>query len=100
VLLSDEALSTSGSYEKFFKLDGKEYCHIFDPRTGSPVRGMLSATAIAKTGTMSDALSTAFFVMGLDETRAYCEKHPDIRAVLIPEPESGTPQPRRVNFPG
>jgi thiamine biosynthesis lipoprotein len=100
VLLRDETLSTSGSYEKFFKVDGKEYCHIFDPRTGQPVRGMLSATAIAKNGTISDALSTAFFVMGLDETRAYCEAHPDVRAILIPVPESGTPQPWRVNFPG
>ena len=100
LVLCNEALSTSGSYEKFFELGGKEYCHVFDPRTGRPVEGMLSATAIAKSGTISDALSTAFFVMGLDETRAYCEKHPDIRAVLIPEPESGTPQPRRVNFPG
>src|SRR5207248_8573265 len=32
VLLRDESLSTSGSYEKFFRLEGRTYCHIMDPR--------------------------------------------------------------------
>ena len=59
VCLRDASLSTSGSYEKFFELEGKKYCHIFAPQTGRPVEGMLSASAIAPTGVMSDALSTA-----------------------------------------
>jgi thiamine biosynthesis lipoprotein len=98
VILHNESLSTSGSYEKFFKLDGKEYCHIFDPRTGKPVEGMLSATAIAPNGTSSDALSTAFFVMGADETRDYCRAHPEVRAILVEASESGEPEPLRINF--
>lgn len=98
VVLRDESLSTSGSYEKFFELDGKVYCHIFDPRTGRPVEGMLSATAIAPSGMSSDALSTAFFVMGAEKTRDYCRAHPEIRAILVPVPESGKPEPLRINF--
>ena len=98
-ILCDESLSTSGSYEKFFEVDGKKYCHIFDPRTGKPVEGMLSATAIAGSGTMSDALSTSFFVMGEENVRAYCREHPVVRAVLVPLPADGVPQPRRINFP-
>ncbi|MDX9971610.1 MAG: FAD:protein FMN transferase [FCB group bacterium] len=98
VKLSDVSLSTSGSYDKFFDLEGKKYCHIFDPRTGKPVEGMLSATSIAPTGIESDALSTAFFVMGREKTEAYCREHPGIRAILVPVPADGEPKPARVNF--
>jgi thiamine biosynthesis lipoprotein len=64
VILRDESLSTSGSYEKFFKLDGRVYCHIMDPRTGAPVENVLQTTVIAPDATTSDALSTSMFVMG------------------------------------
>lgn len=64
VVLKDSSLSTSGSYEKFFRLGGRVYCHIMDPRTGRPVRGVLQATVIAPLGADSDALSTAVFVLG------------------------------------
>jgi thiamine biosynthesis lipoprotein len=100
VTLRDSALSTSGSYEKFFELEGKKYCHIFDPRTGMPVEGMLSATSVAPSGMASDALSTTFFVLGVEKTEAYCREHPEVRAILVPEPEQGgAPKPVRVNFP-
>lgn len=100
ILLKDGSLSTSGSYEKFFRIEGREYCHIFDPKTGQPVEGMLSATALAPTGMESDALSTAFFVMGEERTREYCGIHPDIRAILVPMPERGEPKAVRINFDG
>lgn len=64
VLLHDTSLSTSGSYEKFFRLNGREYSHIMDPHTGRPVQGMLQTTVIVPSATDSDALSTALFVMG------------------------------------
>lgn len=97
VFLEDESLSTSASYEKWFELDGKKYCHIFDPRSGMPVEGMVSATAIAPSGTVSDALSTAFFVMGVEQTRTYCSRHPDVRAILVPG-TGGELEPRRIGF--
>ena len=89
VRLKDAALSTSGSYEKFFKLDDKLYCHIIDPRRGYPVEGMLSATAVARTATASDALSTAFFILGVEGTAEFCGSHEDVRAILVPQPEAG-----------
>ncbi len=64
VLLRDQSLSTSGSYEKFFQLNGRTYCHIMDPRTGKPVEDVLQTTVIAPDGTTTDALSTSMFVMG------------------------------------
>ncbi len=95
VELRDQALSTSGSYEKSFEHEGVVYSHILDPRNGRPVRGMLSATAIAKAAYESDALSTAFFVMGVEKTKDYCRSRPHIGAILVPEPH-GTGEPEAV----
>src|SRR5262249_27359782 len=64
VTLCNESLSTSGSYEKFFELGGYRYCHVMDPRSGSPVQGVLQTTLIASDSTTTDALSNAMFVLG------------------------------------
>ncbi len=94
-----ESLSTSGASERYVEIDGKRYAHIFDPRTGRPVDTTIrSATAIAPTGTESDALSTAFFILGEDGARAYCAKHPAVRALLVVERE-GRLDVVRINFP-
>ena len=57
-------IATSGDYERYFILDGKRYCHILNPYTGYPARGIISSTVIAPTGLLSDAYATAVFVMG------------------------------------
>ena len=66
VKLCDQAISTSGSYERFFELDGRRYCHVMDPRTGMPVEGVLQSTLIGSDGAMTDAISNALFVLGVD----------------------------------
>ncbi len=60
----DEAVVTSGDYERFFVQDGVRYHHIFDPATGAPARRAQSATVIAKDSCDADMLSTAVFVLG------------------------------------
>ena len=57
-------------------------CHILDPRTGWPARVVKSATAVAPTATEADALSTAFYVMGAEGARRFCEANPRFGAVL------------------
>jgi len=99
VTLRNQALSTSGSYEKFFEVEGKVYSHLMDPRTGRPAQGMLSASAIARAGFQSDALSTAFFLMGVEETRKYCETRPNLGAILVPDPgKGGEPEVVRIGL--
>jgi thiamine biosynthesis lipoprotein len=83
VALVNEALGTSGSGTQFFEHEGRRYGHLLDPRTGRPVDGLYSATAIARTGAEADALSTAFYVMGVDATAAFCAEHPDVAAILV-----------------
>lgn len=98
VVLCNESLSTSSNAERYLDIDGKRYSHVFNPHSGMPVGGLASATAIAPTGVESDALSTAFFVMGVAGVRAYCNAHPKVRAVLL---EDGCQQNEAIfiNFP-
>ncbi len=83
IRLRNRALATSGSGKQFFYHEGRRYGHILDPRTGRPAEGMLSTTVLAPTAAEADALSTAFFVMGLEPALAYCSNDPLIGAVLI-----------------
>ena len=97
--LHDESFSSSGHVQDLVEIEGKQYGHIINPATGMLVQGMAMAMAIAPTGTETDALSTAFFVMGTEGTRRYCEQHAGVRAVLVPRPESGELEPVRIGFP-
>ena len=75
VFLNGRALSGSGTEVK-----GR---HIRDPRTGRPAEGHLAAWVSHPSAAVSDALSTAFMSMSGKEARRYCEKHPDVWALLI-----------------
>jgi FAD:protein FMN transferase len=83
VRLKDRGMGTSGSGTQFFTHRGRRYGHILDPRTGWPVEGMLSTTVLAPTAAAADALSTAFYVLGLEPSREYCATHPEVSAILI-----------------
>lgn len=89
VVLKNCALSTSGSGVQHFRYGGRRYGHILDPRTGLPVEGMLSVTVVAPTAAVADALSTAFFVAGVEKAREYCNNHKGIGALIIPPARRG-----------
>ncbi|MBN2445196.1 MAG: FAD:protein FMN transferase [Phycisphaerae bacterium] len=75
--LSGGALSGSGAL-----LHGQ---HIIDPRTGQPAAGPLGTWSMAPSSALADALSTAFMVLGVAGTRDYCQRHPDITAMILDE---------------
>jgi thiamine biosynthesis lipoprotein len=89
IVLRDRGMSTSGSAVQFFRVGEKRYGHILDPRTGWPAEGMLSVTVLAPTAARAEALSTAFFVLGVEKAQACCHNQSDVSAVLIPEPRQG-----------
>jgi len=80
--LQDEAISTSGDYERFFIKDGRRYHHILDPRTGQPAEGSMSVTVIADSATFTDGLATGLFVLGPDKALKVLAAH-GLQGVLI-----------------
>ncbi len=97
VRLRDRALSISGSYEKFFRLGDKRYCHIMDPRTGLPVQGLLSVAVLAESGTAGDALDNVLFVQGLAWSRAHRARFPEMQQVIFFLPSAGKWRSRTLN---
>jgi thiamine biosynthesis lipoprotein len=83
VPLQDEAISTSGDYERFFDEDGVRYHHIIHPGTGSPASGVHSATVFGPDAVTTDALSTSVFVMGVDQGLRLIAKLPDYEGIVI-----------------
>jgi thiamine biosynthesis lipoprotein len=64
VAMSVGALATSGDYERFIEIDGRRYCHLLDPRTGWPVRGLSSVTVISDRCLVAGSLSTIAILKG------------------------------------
>jgi FAD:protein FMN transferase len=89
LLLKDAALSTSGTAVQWFRHHGKRYGHILDPRTGWPVETMLSVSVIAPDAALADALSTAFFVLGVEKALDSCDNFPLVGAIFFPPPKHG-----------
>ncbi len=83
VPLENEAISTSGDYERFFELDGQRFHHIVTPATGVPAEGVRSASVIGADATWTDALSTTVFVLGVEAGLAMIEKLPGYEAIVI-----------------
>jgi thiamine biosynthesis lipoprotein len=73
-VVGDEALFTSGNYERFREYETERYPHILDPRTGWPVADVASVTVIAPEGIEADAAATALIVAGLDDWPAVARR--------------------------
>jgi len=81
--LVDEAISTSGDYERYFEENGQRYHHILNPATGRPTQGILTVTVIGPDGTMTDGLDTAIFVLGAEKGLELIESYPEYETIIV-----------------
>lgn len=80
--MNDNAVSTSGDYERYFD-DTMTFHHIIDPDTGYSATELISATVVTDSAFDADALSTAVFVLGKEKGMALIESLPGVEGLII-----------------
>jgi len=81
--LENNAVETSGSYEKYVIFNGIRYSHIIDPRTGYPAQGVVSVSVFAKQTEIADGLATGIFVLGVEVGLDLVNQLKGIECVII-----------------
>lgn len=81
--LNNNAVVTSGDYEKFVEFEGQRYAHIINPKTGYPTKGILSVTVFAPKAELADALATSVFVLGREIGLHRIDQLPNIECVIV-----------------
>ena len=83
ISLSDSSCVTSGSYQRYFTVDGKDYHHIIDKDTLYPSEYFVSVSVITPDSALADALSTALFSMSYEDGLALCESIGEVGVIWI-----------------
>ncbi len=90
ISLKDKAISTSGSYRKYYEENGIRYSHTIDPFNGYPVRHhLLSVSVVADDCITADAYATTFMVFGLEKSKIFLTNNPELEAYFISDDQQG-----------
>ena len=81
--IKEQAVVTSGDYEKYFMAAGKRYAHIINPVTGFPVTGIRSATVVCPSAELADALATSIFVLGVEKGLQLINQLKEIECFIV-----------------
>ncbi len=81
--LENEAVATSGDYERYFIEDGVRFHHLLDPKTGLPARELVSVTVVAPSCVLADAYATAVFILGPVVGLELLRENDDLEGMLI-----------------
>jgi thiamine biosynthesis lipoprotein len=83
--MKNNAVVTSGSYEKYAEINGKRYTHIINPKTGMPSTGLVSVTIYGPDATFANGLSTSVMVLGKNKGLKLLKKFPNYFYIFIDE---------------
>ena len=84
VNIRDRSTVTSGVYERYYRRYDTLYHHLLNPKTGMPENnGLSSVTIVSDSSLTGDALSTAVFIKGLKEGKAFVKSHPEIKEAIF-----------------
>jgi len=81
--LKDQAIATSGDYQRYFIKEGKRYHHIINPETGYPADKCMSVTILAPQATQADILTTSIFILGPEKGMRLIESLKDVEGIII-----------------
>ena len=98
--VTDKAVVTSGTYERYFMDGAVRYHHLLDPQTGKPARsGLESVTVVCDSAERADILSTALFVMGEEKALEFWKRDGNFEMILIREDKTIViTEPLRAQF--
>ena len=83
IQIKDRSVATSGSSQRGFRIGGKWYSHVFDPRTGTPVERVASATVVARGAVDADALAKACCVLEPEQSLRLIQSLPDTECLIV-----------------
>ena len=90
LMLQEKAISTSGSYRKYYEENGIRYSHTIDPSDGYPVKhNLLSVSVVADDCITADAYATAFMVLGVGKSKDFLTRHKELEAYFISDDNKG-----------
>lgn len=75
IYMGEGAAVTSGDYQRYYIVDGKRYCHIIDGKTLYPAERFRGVTVIAENSAFADAMSTALFIMPIDDGKELAKEN-------------------------
>lgn len=81
--LRDQAIATSGGYERYYNIQGKRHSHLFDPRTGRSADGAASATVLARDNVTANALATTLCVLSPQEGLRLVAETPGAECLIV-----------------
>ena len=95
--VKDQALSTSGNYERYVIIGDKQYTHIIDAKKGIPVVDMLAVTVVTPKAVDADYLSTSIFINGPEFAEKIRQNYSRTSFLIIRRnPETSTPEVTKI----